>query len=106
MTKQKIHDLKQQYNNAVNAYLVAFSKKYKLDVLDIEWVSREYGVGYIFWADMYITFDDLKEDVDKNYNFFYEWYWAGVDYLTKNENAKIINQKSWEMGARYEMLKK
>lgn len=98
--KPKLSKLKIDYKKAVNSYIIIFCKKYELDYENLEWVND----SMVYIADMYISVDNLREDVNENYDFFFEWYWAGVDYFTLNNTKTIINQKSWAKGLRYENL--
>jgi len=95
--------IRENYEKSVNQYLKVFAKKYELDIDDVYWIGGVVGTGVIGWGDMYITFDDLKEDIDNDYTFFMEWYWNGVECMSNDSDQKLINLKSYAMGLRYEM---
>lgn len=76
-------DIKNQYENSVNAYVLAFEKKYEIDFEF--WVGDEVGTVALF-ADYYISFETIKFCVDNNVEWFkfVLWYSYIMDINLKS----------------------
>lgn len=93
--------MKQKFENICHAYVESFLRKHNFfyeengEYSDYEWVGDEVG-GILCVADYYISFDDIRRDIDEcvNKKLYFEYY----DYVL--ENDKRINYKSYLMGAR------
>jgi hypothetical protein len=97
MTKQK---LKQNYENACNAYLKAFCEKHEYDFEDAKnsWVGNNVG-GIVDVADCYMDMEAIITDIDTDApeHEFLKWY----DYcleLSMLGVTGIPNYSSWLKG--------
>jgi len=90
--------LKQNYENACNAYLEAFCKKHGFDRADSYWIGDRTGeIADVadYCADMSTIIDDIELDVPEEE--FLEWY----DYCTEMHflGAETApNFRSWVKG--------
>ena len=94
--------LKQQFEKVVDAYIEEFCKKQEIDMIfkDAEnWVIKDKG-GIIDICDMFLSFDDIRLDIDQEApkGLIIEWYWAN-DY-----EKQSINYYSYIKGLRHKDL--
>jgi hypothetical protein len=86
--------LKQNYENACNAYLRAFCKKHGFDYEPDAWVAGEAGTVACV-ADYYVDMQTIIVDIDGNApeSEFAEWY----DYCVRagSLGCATPNFKSW-----------
>lgn len=84
-------NLKKEFEDICNQYLIAFQNRQEYDDNSYDWV--EFG-KIVFINDMYLNFDDIRYDVDNNIKpgEIDIWYWTSVDraemgikYLTYEE---------------------
>lgn len=90
-------NLKQNYENACNAYLKAFCEKYEFDYDPDMWVANEVG-GIVCIADYYFDLHDIAYciDNDVSYTALISWYDYSLDAGTYGFDS--INLKSWVSG--------
>ena len=92
--------LKQQFENIVNQYLTLFCEKQGVHKDNNDWCAGDVG-GVIEINDAYLSFDEIRLDIDTNQpkGEIFKWWWEN-DYL---EN-KIINYYSYTKGLRVKDL--
>lgn len=93
-------NLKKDYEDAVSAYVRAFSKQ--MNMRFGGWIGDEVG-GMADFDDYYsLDFADVKRCVDEgvDYGTLAEWYRYCVEVGELEINATIPNLKSWLMGFR------
>lgn len=96
---KELQSLQYDFRVAVSAYVNAFCKKHGWRYEADGWVSGDVG-GVILIGDRYIDFDDIRTDIDNEFekDAFVEWY----DYSQRCAELrcpKRINYKSFAMGA-------
>ena len=92
--------LKQQYENIVDQYLTLFCEKQGVHKDNNDWCAGYVG-GVIDINDAYLSFDEIRLDIDTNQpkGAIFKWVWEN-DYLT----GKIINYQSYIKGLRVKDL--
>lgn len=105
MNEKQKNKLKQNYQNACNAYLKTFGLNYKLfsreDVLSPEdltnmWILEEPGtIAEI--CDYSVNMEEIILCVDENvpFNEFERWYQYNLDLSCIDISVPRINLKSW-----------
>ena len=98
--KDETRELAAEYAVIVNKYCLAFAKKHGLGYNTNNWVGGNVG-GTIEICDLYINFDDIRHDIDKDIDEgeFLAWY-DYVELLGTIPGAKTVNYPSWCMGCR------
>ena len=96
----KINELKQNYENACNAYLKAFCEKHEFDYEDAKdnWVGGDVG-EITTCADYFVTMTTIIADIELSANEadFMQWYdYCGDMYFLGAETTP--NYKSWLLG--------
>ena len=93
--------LKKKFENVVDQYLTLFCEKQGLHKYNDTWCAGDVG-GVIEINDAYLSFDDIRLDIDTNQpkGAIFKWYWEN-DY---SEN-KIINYYSYIKGLRVKDMK-
>lgn len=90
-------DLKQNYENACNAYLKAFCDKHGFDYDPTAWVGNDVG-SWVDIADYCIDINIIRLDIDRNApeDEFVKWY----DYYLRLGMLKAnpINYDNWLKG--------
>lgn len=88
--KKNMENLKKAYNEAVNAYVNEFEKRF--DVKMDFWMGDEIGVMAAF-GDEYYSFEEIKFMVENefDYNYIYDWFYFLFSF---GEKCKI-NLKSY-----------
>jgi hypothetical protein len=94
--------LKQNYENACNAYLLAFTAKHGYDFEPDCWVGNDVG-GIAMVGDLFVNLTDIRDDIDRDApeQEFLKWYDYCLelhDLSTKNYPIPTPNYKSWLMG--------
>lgn len=92
-------EIQELYNDACNEYLQAFCEKHDFDYDEASrsWVANEVG-GVCLLGDYYISFDDMKTDIDMetNENEFFNYYDYSLDAHELGFNCP--NYKNWLRG--------
>jgi hypothetical protein len=90
--------LKTDYETIVDKYIKLFSIKQGTD--RGSWVGNRIG-GILDIADMFLSFDDIRLDIDTEQpkGSIIEWYWDNV------ESQQQINYYSYTLGLRVKHLK-
>lgn len=108
MTKKQTSKLRQDYNNAVLAYVAAFCKKQGFEYPDehnIYWTG-EVGIGVLGIGDYFFNIDNIIEDINNGYKkgLILEWHNDTVDASFDKVNqsyfdeSPFINLKSYAAG--------
>ena len=94
-----MNKLKENYNNACNAYLKAFCDKHDFDYDDAKksWVSNQPGT-ICMCGDYYVQLEDMMTDIDNNapeeeYIKYYDYTLECCEY-----GIPSPNYKSWLCG--------
>lgn len=94
-----VQKTKQQFNDACNAYLEVFCEKHGFDYGEAKnsWIDNEVG-GCCFLGDFFVSFDDIKTDIDKDAPK--EEYWNYYEYSLEAHDLGLIcpNYVSWLRG--------
>jgi hypothetical protein len=86
--------LRERFNDVCEEYVKLFVKKHGYE--DVDWVD---DIGDIICiSDMYISFDDIRYDIDNNIpeESFEKWYWKSVERASSR--IKYMNYKSFCKG--------
>lgn len=100
MTKAHLRLLRENYENACNAYLLALANMWEWDCSGDYgfWIADEVGGVYSYGDSLFIDMEDIIYCVENNISedAYYEWQeycvWAN------NFNQNVPNLKSWCMG--------
>lgn len=95
----KLQELQFHFKNAVTEYVQEFCEKHGWRYDAIGWVAGDVG-GLIEINDMFINFDDIRTDIDHEFDkdAFVEWY-AYEQRVTELGCTQHINYKSFALGA-------
>lgn len=101
-------DFKKEFIAVANKYISAFEKKH--DCCLEFWVGDEVGGTACFGDVMYLSFDDIRFDIDNKIPtpIIFDWLYDNLDehHNAENENRKerYINLTSYNMGLRFKDL--
>lgn len=93
-------ELKQNFENACNAYLKAFCEKHGYDYEDAHdsWAAGDVG-GVVICGDQFVSLATIRTDIDMDApeEEFLKWY----DYITELGfyNLPTMNYEHWLKGA-------
>lgn len=92
--------LSNNFYDACYAYIKAFAKKQGLKFHD--WADFENCVVDFGGTDFY-NMDEIRYDIDNNIKagLIVEWQEACLEAYSKDNNARMINYKSYTEGLRY-----
>lgn len=95
----KLQELRYLYKNAVTEYVQEFCEKHGWKYDASGWVAGDVG-GVIEIEDMYISFDDIRADIDHEFDkdAFVEWY-KYEQRVTELGCTQHINYRSFALGA-------
>lgn len=85
-------------NSAIQEYVNIFEKKHEI-IFDF-WVSDDVGTIACFSNTYYISFDDIRYDLERGVDsqLFFEWYDLALELHSNKEQN--INYSSYVMGYR------
>lgn len=91
--------LSDNYEKATMAYIEAFVKKQGIEFED--WVDSV-GCTCLF-ADWYLSFHDVKMDIDKNApkDLIWEWYDGVLDHRNAGNQGCGISYENYIKGVRF-----
>lgn len=92
-------NLKENFENAVNEYITAFTRKH--DTVFIGWTGyNAFGETAGFYGDYFFNLDDIRKCIDSNApkGLIFQWH---DDYM-KYDLLPRINFGSYLIGARWE----
>lgn len=95
--------LKNDFECAVHAYMMAFCTKHDYHYDPSDWVGGEKGIGTIVLVgDMYFNFDDIRYDIDTDQpkDQIVKWYDYSYELSLLGENTHNVNYEHWCMGFR------
>ena len=83
--------LKTKYEKIVEQYLIAFVEKQELDIENCYWVADKIGEILSINEQYYLSFDDIRFDVDNNIKAgtILEWQQESIDNYSKKKKYKI-----------------
>jgi len=89
--------LNKRFEKIVNEYIAEFCKKQDVELE--YWVAEDIG-GICSIGDMFLTFDNIRLDIDKEApkGLITEWYWADITA------KQTINYWSYIRGLRHLQL--
>jgi hypothetical protein len=93
--------MKKKYEEIVNEYIIAFVRKH--DTVFLGWIGwNRFGEVAEFYGDYYISFDDIRRDIDTNQpkRFIFQWQDDSAHY----GDLLRINYSSYIAGARFNVL--
>ena len=95
----KLQELRFHFMNAVTEYVQEFCEKHGWKYDASGWVAGDVG-GVIEIEDMYISFDDIRADIDHEFDkdAFVEWY-KYDQRVTELGCTQHINYRSFAFGA-------
>lgn len=95
----KLQELRYLYKNAVTEYVQEFCEKHGWKYDASGWVAGDVG-GVIEIDDMFISFDDIRADIDHEFDKdkFVEWY-KYEQRVTELGCTQHINYRSFALGA-------
>ena len=95
----KLQELRYLYKNAVTEYVQEFCEKHGWKYDASGWVAGDVG-GVIEIDDMFISFDDIRADIDHEFDkdAFVEWY-RYEQRVTELGCTQHINYLSFALGA-------
>ena len=95
----KLQQMQYDFRVAVAAYVQEFCNKHDWVHNPSDWVAGDVG-GVIEINDMFIDFDDIRVDIDNEFDkdAFEEWYWY-EQRVTELGCTQHINYKSFALGA-------
>ena len=81
--------MKKEYEKIVSKYVEAFEKKHSME-FDF-WVADLVGTVSCFQNEYYISFEDIRLDLDNDINkdMFFEWYDLSLELAMANK--PVIN---------------
>lgn len=95
----KLQELRFHFKNAVTEYVQEFCEKHGWKYDASGWVAGDVG-GVIEIDDMFISFDDIRADIDHEFDkdAFVEWY-KYEQRVTELGCTQHINYRSFALGA-------
>lgn len=95
----KLQELRFHFKNAVTEYVQEFCEKHGWRYDASGWVAGDVG-GVIEIDDMFISFDDIRVDIDSEFDKdkFVEWY-KYEQRVTELGCTQHINYRSFALGA-------
>ena len=95
----KLQELRFHFKNAVTEYVQEFCEKHGWKYDASGWVAGDVG-GVIEIDDMFISFDDIRVDIDSEFDKdkFVEWY-KYEQRVTELGCTQHINYRSFALGA-------
>ena len=95
----KLQELRFHFKNAVTEYVQEFCEKHGWKYDASGWVAGDVG-GVIEIDDMFISFDDIRVDIDSEFDKdkYVEWY-RYEQRVTELGCTQHINYKSFALGA-------
>lgn len=95
----KLQELQFHFKNAVTEYVQEFCEKHGWRYDATGWVAGDVG-GVIEINDMFINFDDIRVDIDNEFDkdAFVEWF-EYEQRVTELGCTQHINYKSFTLGA-------
>lgn len=98
--KREISEVKERLENCIDLYVSLLCAKQ--EVFAEGWL-RDYKGGINSFADAYLSFEDIRLDLEKDApkGEIFKWYWQNVE-----SDKRIVNYKSYLIGLRVENLKK
>lgn len=97
---ENLKQMRNNFENAVAAYVTAFSNRFNLNQEDCWWVGDRVGTDVFCFGDIYaISLEDMIYCVEENVT--YDEFVENTEYCIKCKefNLPLINLKSWHMGA-------
>lgn len=91
-------DRMKRWTDICNEYLKEFCDRHDYTYHPCDWIGGEVG-GIIEIADMFVTMDNIRYDVDNNITVdkFSDWYWNSVEH--SELGLKYMNYPSYCKGA-------
>lgn len=80
--KMDVINLKEKWKAVCNEYLKRFCDKHEFAYEPDMWIADEPGT-IIEIADMFVTMDDIRYDIDNNIHEdkYTQWYWKSLERL-------------------------